>query len=223
MRWKISPHGHDPRQIDLLAVIALVILIVAACFYFDRSHRTAAQHHGLHRAEPERALVDARALSARTRRSRACGCGGLRLLGARWLRRRRLRSVEAVASGRRRLIWPDPHRQQQVRSRGCASDSRCRNPSAARGGTARHRTAGSVPGNSPIGPSIVAEREEPPLLRIVIAERNAGIVLDDGGAVGEQEVAHRGEVAGVQEIGRALDQAVAGRERLRRISGSRST
>jgi len=34
MRWKISHHGHDPRQIDLLAVIALVILIVAACFYF---------------------------------------------------------------------------------------------------------------------------------------------------------------------------------------------
>lgn len=30
MRWKISRHGHDPRQIDLLAMVALVVLIVAA-------------------------------------------------------------------------------------------------------------------------------------------------------------------------------------------------
>jgi hypothetical protein len=30
MRWKISPRGHDPRQIDLLAVIALVIVILAS-------------------------------------------------------------------------------------------------------------------------------------------------------------------------------------------------
>jgi hypothetical protein len=34
MRWKISRHGHDPRQVDLLAVIALVIIIVAAWRYF---------------------------------------------------------------------------------------------------------------------------------------------------------------------------------------------
>src|ERR1700744_4040088 len=64
---------------------------------------------------------------------------------------------------------------------------------------------------------IMAEREEVPLLRIVIAERNAGIVLDDGGAVGEQEVTHRGEVAGMQQVGRALDQAVARRERLAKL------
>jgi len=37
MRGKISHHGHDPRQIDLLVVITLLILIVAACFYF--THR----------------------------------------------------------------------------------------------------------------------------------------------------------------------------------------
>lgn len=37
MRWKISRHGHDPRQVDLLAVIALVIVIVAAYGYFTRS------------------------------------------------------------------------------------------------------------------------------------------------------------------------------------------
>ncbi len=37
MRWKISPHGHDARQIDLLAVAALLIVIVSALLYFDRS------------------------------------------------------------------------------------------------------------------------------------------------------------------------------------------
>ena len=31
MRWKISHHGHDPRSIDLIAALALIILIVAAC------------------------------------------------------------------------------------------------------------------------------------------------------------------------------------------------
>jgi hypothetical protein len=35
MRWKISRHGHDPRQVDLLAAIALVIVIVAAYRYFE--------------------------------------------------------------------------------------------------------------------------------------------------------------------------------------------
>ena len=30
MRWKISPRGHDPRQIDLLAIIALIVVMVAA-------------------------------------------------------------------------------------------------------------------------------------------------------------------------------------------------
>jgi hypothetical protein len=37
MRWKIGPHGHDPRQIDLLAVAALMIVVVSAMLYFDRS------------------------------------------------------------------------------------------------------------------------------------------------------------------------------------------
>jgi hypothetical protein len=35
MRWKISHNGHDPRQIDLLAIVALVILIVSALSYFE--------------------------------------------------------------------------------------------------------------------------------------------------------------------------------------------
>src|SRR4051794_2725055 len=59
---------------------------------------------------------------------------------------------------------------------------------------------------------VAAVREEAPLLRVVIGERHAGVILDDGGAVGEDEVAHRREIAGVQQIRRALDQAVAGRE-----------
>ena len=33
MRWKISRHGHDPRQVDLLALIALLILVVAGLSY----------------------------------------------------------------------------------------------------------------------------------------------------------------------------------------------
>jgi hypothetical protein len=37
MRWKISRQSHDPRQVDLLAVIALLIIIVAAYSYFSRS------------------------------------------------------------------------------------------------------------------------------------------------------------------------------------------
>ena len=36
MRWKIGPHGHDARQIDLLAVVALLIVIVSALLYFGR-------------------------------------------------------------------------------------------------------------------------------------------------------------------------------------------
>jgi hypothetical protein len=34
MRWKISRHGHDPRQIDLVAALALLIIIVAGYQYF---------------------------------------------------------------------------------------------------------------------------------------------------------------------------------------------
>ena len=39
MRWRLSHHGHDPRQIDLVAVLALLIVIVAAFLFF--SHRPA--------------------------------------------------------------------------------------------------------------------------------------------------------------------------------------
>ena len=34
MRWKTSHHGHDPRLNDLLAILALLVLIVGAWQYF---------------------------------------------------------------------------------------------------------------------------------------------------------------------------------------------
>jgi hypothetical protein len=37
MRLKINPHGHDPRQIDLLAVVALLVVIAAAYVYYARN------------------------------------------------------------------------------------------------------------------------------------------------------------------------------------------
>jgi hypothetical protein len=35
MRWKISHRGHDPRQIDLIAILALLIVIGAAYRFFS--------------------------------------------------------------------------------------------------------------------------------------------------------------------------------------------
>jgi hypothetical protein len=41
MRWKISHKishgGHDPRQIDLLAALAIVLMIIAAYRYFGEN------------------------------------------------------------------------------------------------------------------------------------------------------------------------------------------
>ena len=34
MRWKFSGSGHDPRQIDLLAIFALLLIIGGAYVYF---------------------------------------------------------------------------------------------------------------------------------------------------------------------------------------------
>ena len=42
MRWKISPHGHDARQIDLLAIVAILIVVVSAMLYFDHSPQPTA-------------------------------------------------------------------------------------------------------------------------------------------------------------------------------------
>ena len=39
MRWKPKPSGHDPRQIDLLAVVAILLVIIAVGhFLIEHSH-----------------------------------------------------------------------------------------------------------------------------------------------------------------------------------------
>jgi len=40
MRWKISHRGHDPRHIDLLAALALVMVIIAAWRFFESGSDT---------------------------------------------------------------------------------------------------------------------------------------------------------------------------------------
>jgi hypothetical protein len=35
MRFRISPSGQDPRQIDLLAILALVVMIVGIWRYYE--------------------------------------------------------------------------------------------------------------------------------------------------------------------------------------------
>jgi len=35
MRWKLSHHNHDPRQLDLITALALVIVILAAWRFFE--------------------------------------------------------------------------------------------------------------------------------------------------------------------------------------------
>jgi len=44
MRWKISHNGHDPRQIDLVAIVALVVLIVSAYAYFVHIDASSPQN-----------------------------------------------------------------------------------------------------------------------------------------------------------------------------------
>jgi len=38
MRWKLSDHGHDPRQIDLLAAVALILVSLGAFVYLASSY-----------------------------------------------------------------------------------------------------------------------------------------------------------------------------------------
>jgi hypothetical protein len=40
MRWKISHGSHDPRQIDLLAVLILIVAIIAGYRYFSETPKT---------------------------------------------------------------------------------------------------------------------------------------------------------------------------------------
>src|SRR6185437_961917 len=49
-----------------------------------------------------------------------------------------------------------------------------------------------------------------PAALLEVAEGNAGVVLDDERAVGEEEIADRGKAVAVHEIARRLEQADAG-------------
>jgi hypothetical protein len=42
MRWKIKGHGHDPRQVDLLAVLALILVSLGAFVYVASSESSRA-------------------------------------------------------------------------------------------------------------------------------------------------------------------------------------
>jgi hypothetical protein len=45
MRWKFQPSGHDPRQIDLLAIVAILLVIVAVGHFLignSRAHLTSS-------------------------------------------------------------------------------------------------------------------------------------------------------------------------------------
>jgi hypothetical protein len=54
MRWKISHHGHDPRQIDVLAIVVLVILIISAFSYFE--NRASPPAHTAGFIEPSQSV-----------------------------------------------------------------------------------------------------------------------------------------------------------------------
>jgi len=40
MRWNIKPSGHDPRQVDLLAVLAILVIIIAVGHWLDEPRKT---------------------------------------------------------------------------------------------------------------------------------------------------------------------------------------
>ena len=43
MRWKISDHGHDVRLNDVLAILALLVLVGAAWQYFGTRAEPASK------------------------------------------------------------------------------------------------------------------------------------------------------------------------------------
>ena len=42
MRWNVKPSGHDPRQIDVLAVVAMLLIIIAVGHFFSEPVKTRA-------------------------------------------------------------------------------------------------------------------------------------------------------------------------------------
>lgn len=43
MLWKFRGSGHDPRQIDLLAALAIVIVIIGLGYYFSHPSAPSAK------------------------------------------------------------------------------------------------------------------------------------------------------------------------------------
>jgi hypothetical protein len=43
MRWKTSHRGHDPRHLDLMAALALIIVIFAAFHFFSNGGGTPSK------------------------------------------------------------------------------------------------------------------------------------------------------------------------------------
>jgi hypothetical protein len=39
MRWKFQPSGHDPRQIDLLAIVAIVLIVLVAGHFLSEPNK----------------------------------------------------------------------------------------------------------------------------------------------------------------------------------------
>jgi hypothetical protein len=35
MRWNIKPSGHDPRQIDFLAIVAMILIVIVVGHFFS--------------------------------------------------------------------------------------------------------------------------------------------------------------------------------------------
>ncbi len=66
-----------------------------------------------------------------------------------------------------------------------------------------------IPSEQGYGPDIVAEWLHIPLIDVELLQRNAGIILYDGGAVFEQEIANAGKTIAVEEVRGAFNQAVA--------------
>ncbi len=45
MRWNIKPGGHDPRQVDLLAVVVTIVVVIAVGHFLiehPQKHLTAS-------------------------------------------------------------------------------------------------------------------------------------------------------------------------------------
>ena len=225
MRWKISPHFRfrlGPRFPGFSPEVT--IPAPSTCSPSSPCSCSSSAPAGIWR----RALPRRQARRRSSCRARACtGELAVTRKSARWRRRDRLGADVAAsdAAGFRRRLGRRGRRPRPARRslpgqssptaassiHACASDSRCRNRSAGRAGTVRHRLAG-IGREIRRSVRIAAEREEPPFLR----DCNCASGMPESSWMMVALLASRksrtvGEIAGVQQIGRALDQAVAGR------------